>query len=71
MVQNLVCPKTYSSTVLTFSWELPTALGNEVFGYRVDDKGLQHRNGTREVVQFDVSGFNTDTNEVTIKGLSI
>ena len=41
-------------------------LGNEVVGYRVEVKGLRHRPGTREVVQFDVHGFNTDMNAATI-----
>ena len=66
VVQNLVCAKPISSNKLTFSWELPIAHWNEVFGYRVEIKGLQHRNGTREIVQFDISGFNTARNEVTI-----
>ena len=41
-------------------------LGNEVVGYRVEVKGLRHRSGTREVVQFDVAGFNTDMKVATI-----
>ena len=41
-------------------------LGNEVVGYQVDVKELRHRPGTREVVQLDVAGFNTDTKEATI-----
>ena len=53
-------------TVLSFSWELPTVLGNEVVGYRVKVKGLRHRSGTREVDQFDVVGFNTDLKAATI-----
>ena len=41
-------------------------LGSEVVGYRVEVKGLRHRDGTREVVQFDVDGFNTDMKEANI-----
>ena len=52
--------------MLSFSWELPTVLGNEVVGYQVDVKEVRHRPGTREVVQLDVAGFNTDTKEATI-----
>ena len=51
---------------LSFSWELPTVLGNEVVGYRVEVKELRHRAGTREVVQFGVDGFNTAMREATI-----
>ena len=40
--------------------------GNEVVGYRVEVKGLRHRSGTTEVVQFDVAGFNTDMKAATI-----
>ena len=66
VVQDLICAKSFSPTVLSFSWELPTVLGNEVVGYRVDVKGLRQRSGTNEVVQFDVAGFNTDLNAATI-----
>ena len=41
-------------------------LGNEVVGYRVEVKGLRQRPGTREVVHFDVAGFNTNLKAATI-----
>ena len=41
-------------------------LGNDVVDYQVEVKGLRHRGGTREVVQFDVSGFNTEMRQATI-----
>ena len=41
-------------------------LGSEVIDYRVEVKGLRHRVGTREVVQFEVDGFNTEMRETTI-----
>ena len=66
VVQNLVCAKSSSPTELTFSWELPTVLGNEVVGYRVEVNGLRHRAGTREVEQFDVDEFNTEMREATV-----
>ena len=66
MVQNLICARSSSPTELTFSWELPTVLGNEVIGYQVKVKELGYGDGNREVVEFDVTGFNTDMNEVTI-----
>ena len=66
VVQDLICVKSSSPTKLSFSWELPTVLRNEVVGYRVEVKGLRHRSRTREVVQFDVDGFNTDLKAATI-----
>ena len=45
---------------------MPAVLGNGVVSYQVDVKGLHHRVGTREVVQFDVTGFNTDLKAATI-----
>ena len=41
-------------------------LASEVIDYRVEVKGLRHRDGTREVVQFEVDGFNTEMKETTI-----
>ena len=41
-------------------------LGNEVVGYQVEVKGLRHRDGTREVVQFNVAGFNTEMRNTTL-----
>ena len=66
VVQNLICAKRSTPTELSFYWELPTVLGNEVVGYRVEVKGLRHKAGTREVIHFDVDGFNTDMKEATI-----
>ena len=66
MVQYLICAKSSTPTELRFSWELPAVLRNEVVGYRVDVKELCHRSGTREVVQFDVTGFNTEMKAATI-----
>ena len=66
VVQDLICAKGSSPTELNFSWELPTVLVNEVVGYQVEVKGLRHRSGTREVVQFDVAGFSTDMKAATI-----
>ena len=65
-VQNLVCAKSSSPTELSFSWELPTMLGEEVVDYRVEVKELRHRTGTRDVEQFDVDGYNTGMKETTV-----
>ena len=68
----MICAKSSSPTELNFSWESPTGLENEVVGYRVDVRGLRHRLGTREVVQYDVAVFNTDIKTATIsQGLGI
>ena len=41
-------------------------LGNTVVGYRVELKELRHKSETREVIQSDVAGFNTDMSAATI-----
>ena len=41
-------------------------LASEVIDYRVEVKGLRHRDGTREVIQFKVDEFNTEMRETTI-----
>ena len=41
-------------------------LGNEVIGYQIEVQGLRHRTGTREVVQFNVTGFNSEMRKATI-----
>ena len=41
-------------------------LGNDVVDYQVKVKGLRHRSGTREVIQFDVDSFNTEMRQATI-----
>ena len=54
---------------LTFSWELPALLGDEVVDYHVEVKGLHHRGG-REVIQIAVVAFNTNKKTAVIrKGL--
>ena len=54
MVRNLVCMQSSSSSELSFSWELPTLLGNEVVSYQVMVNRLEHSPGTGEVVQSGV-----------------
>ena len=41
-------------------------LGNEVIDYQVEVNELSHRSGTREVVQSEVDGFNTEMRQATI-----
>ena len=41
-------------------------LANEVVDYRVVVNELSHRSGTREVVQSEVEGLNTEMRQATI-----
>ena len=71
MVENLACGRSSSTSELTFTWESPNTLQDNVLEYQVEVKGLRHRTGTRDVVQFSVAGFNTEMKTVTInQGLS-
>ena len=76
VVQNLTCTMSSISSVapsmLSLLWELPATFQNEIVGYQVAVKGLQHRSGTREVIQFEVYSFNTTTRAATLnQGLGI
>ena len=43
-----------------------------MIGYQVEVKGLRQSKNSRDVVQFDVDGFNTDLKQATInEGLGI
>ena len=53
-VQNIVCAVSSSPSELSFSWNLPTMLGDEVVSYQVMVNRLEHRPGTRDVIQSDV-----------------
>ena len=64
--QNLVCAESSSPTDLTFSWDSPTSRRNEIVGYRVDVKGLAHMDGTREVIQFNVTTLITPMMQATL-----
>ena len=65
-VQDLTCTKSPTSSELTFSWDRPTLLGEEVIEYLVEVKELRHRDGTRDVIQVDVDGFNTTMKQATV-----
>ena len=69
MVENLACGRILSASQLTFTWELPNMLQDDVLEYQVNVKGLRHRAGTR--VQFSVIGFTTKMRVAAInRGLS-
>ena len=59
-----------SPSELSFSWDLPTRLGSEVVSYQVIVNGLEHRPGTREVIQSAVDEQFVDIREASIIGLS-
>ena len=69
MIQNLVCAERSSPSELSFSWEQPTVLGNEVVGYQVTVNRLEHRTGTREVVQSSVYDDLVETKGTSVSGL--
>ena len=47
----MVCAVSSLASELSFSWDLPTLLGSEVVSYQVIVNRLEHRPGTREVIQ--------------------
>ena len=55
-----------SPSGLSISWELPTVLGDEVIGYQVEVKELQHKTGTKDVVSVNVTDFNTKVQEASL-----
>ena len=65
----MVCAKSSSVSELSFSWDPPTLLGSEVVSYHVIVNRLEHRPGTREVIQFGVYDEFVDIREVSVIGL--
>ena len=60
-----------SPSGLNISWELPTVLGDEVIGYQVEVKELQHKDDTKDMVSVDVTDFNTKLQDASLhEGLS-
>ena len=66
----MVCALSSSPSELSFSWDLPTLLANEVVSYQVIVNRLEHRPGTREVIQSAVDEQFVDIREASIIGLS-
>ena len=66
MIENLACGRSSSASELSFTWESPNTLQDNVLEYQVEVKGLRHRTGTRDVVQFSIAGFNTEMSVATI-----
>ena len=66
----MVCAVSSSPSELSFSWDLPTRLGSEVVSYQVIVNRLEHRPGTREIIQSAVDEQFVDIREASIIGLS-
>lgn len=73
MVQNLKCAGSSSQTELLLPWDPPTMISNEMVSYQVKVNRLEHRPGTRKVIQFEVyKHFNVEVNQAIIsQGLGI
>ena len=69
VVENLICAENSSPAELSFSWEQPAVLGNEVVGYQVTVNRLEHRTGIREVVQSSVYDNFVEMKDATVSGL--
>ena len=69
MIQNLVCAESSPPSELSFSWEQPAVLGNEVIGYQVTVNRLEHRTVTREVVQSSVYDNFVEMKDASVSGL--
>ena len=67
----MICSVNSSPSELSISWDLPTLLGSEVVSYQVIVNRLEHRPGTREVIQSGVYEESVDRREVTVIGLGI
>ena len=70
-VQNIVCAVDSLPSQLSFSWDLPMLLGNEVVSYQVTVNRLEHRADTREVIQSGVYEKFVDVREASVIGLGM
>ena len=68
-VGGLVCAESSSASELSLSWDLPTLLGSEVVSYQVIVNRLEHRPGTREVIQSAVDEQFVDRRGASVIGL--
>ena len=60
-----------SDSVLSFSWDLPTLRGDEVVSYQVVVNRLEHRTGTREVIQSGVYNQFVKERDANVPGLGM
>lgn len=60
VIENLNCAMSSSPNHLLFSWELPGLLGNDVIDYRVEVMKLQSIEGTRNLMELEITNFKTN-----------
>ena len=60
-----------SASELSFSWDLPTLLGSEVVSYQVIVNRLEHRPGTREVIQSAMDEQFVESLDTRVSGLGM
>ena len=65
----MVCAVSSSPSELSFSWDVPTRLGSEVVSYQVIVNRLEHRPGTREVIQSAVDEQFVESLDARVTGL--
>lgn len=65
-----MCNKSASSSELSFSWDKPPQLEQDVTSYQVEVKELKHKNTAKEIVLVDVADVHTNMEEQYIQGLS-
>lgn len=58
-MRNLICNESRSASELSFSWNSPAQLEEEVTGYRVEVKELQEDPDTKDVTSVIIADFNT------------
>lgn len=70
--KNLKCGNSgVSPSELLVYWDYLSGLEGDVVRYVVDVKELQHKNGTREVIQSNVANFTTEMRSTNIQQLGI
>ena len=69
MPQGLSCVSRSSPSELTLSWNPPLMLQRDKISYIVDVNALSHNNGTRDVIQSDITNRTTDMQSENIQNL--
>ena len=67
----MVCAVSSSASELSFSWDPPTLLGSEVVSYQVIANRLEHRPGTREIIQSAVDEKFVKSLDARVTGLGM
>lgn len=68
MPRNVGCSAMSGGSTLALFWEAPTnSPTSGIVGYQVEVEELRHTSGTREVEEFSVNEFFTETREVILQ----